>query len=50
MNTLTIEDMNTIERLQAMEMLWDALVHDTKKVASPNWHLDFLEEATNYLS
>jgi len=44
MNTLEIEKMNTVERLQTMEMLWDALLHEKVEIESPGWHRDILEE------
>jgi len=44
MNTTDIEKMSTIERLQTMEALWDALLHDSEAIRSPNWHGDVLAE------
>ncbi len=44
MNTLEIEKMSTIERLQAMETLWDALLNEKVEIESPGWHRDVLEE------
>jgi hypothetical protein len=44
MNTLKIEKMNTAERLQTMEILWDALLHEKVEIESPGWHRDVLEE------
>ena len=44
MNTLEIENMNTVERLQTMEMLWDALLHEDVEIDSPGWHQGILEE------
>jgi len=44
MNTLEIEKMNTVERLQTMEILWDALLHEKVEIESPGWHRDVLEE------
>lgn len=44
MNVIEIKKMNTVERLQAMEVLWDALLHDETKVESPEWHQGILEE------
>jgi len=44
MNTLKIEKMNTVERLQTMEILWDALLHEKVEIESPGWHRDVLEE------
>ena len=44
MNTLAIEKMNTIERLQAMETLWDALLREREEVKTPDWHYNVIEE------
>ncbi len=44
MNILEIEKMNTVERLQTMEILWDALLHEKVEIESPGWHRDVLEE------
>jgi putative addiction module component (TIGR02574 family) len=44
MNTLEIEKMSTIERLEAMEALWDSLLHDGSEIESPEWHSDVLED------
>lgn len=39
-----IENMSVAERLQAMEQLWDALCHDTRDLASPDWHQEVLAD------
>jgi len=44
MNALEIEKMSTAERLQTMEILWDALLHEKVEINSPGWHRDVLEE------
>ncbi len=44
MTTIEIKKMSTIERLQAMEELWDALCHDDQEIESPTWHEEILEE------
>ncbi len=36
--------MSRIERLQAMEELWDSLIGDESGIQSPEWHRDILEE------
>ena len=43
MQTLEVEKMNTTERLQAMEVLWDALTHEKSEPNSPGWHYDVLK-------
>jgi len=44
MNTLEIKKMSRIERLQAMEALWDSLIHEEFEIESPEWHRGILEE------
>jgi putative addiction module component (TIGR02574 family) len=44
MNTIEIKKMSMIERLQAMEALWDSLMDEESEIESPQWHLDILEE------
>jgi hypothetical protein len=36
--------MSVIERLQAMETLWDSLVDEESEIESPKWHQEILEE------
>ncbi len=43
MNTLEIERMSTIDRLQAMEALWDSFMREKSEIDSPEWHRDILE-------
>lgn len=44
MNALEIKKMSRIERLQAMEALWDALIDEEIEIESPEWHGDILEQ------
>jgi len=44
MNTIEIKKMSIIERLQAMEALWDSLMDEESEIESPQWHRDILEE------
>jgi putative addiction module component (TIGR02574 family) len=44
MTTLEIKKMSRIERLQAMEALWDSLIDEESELESPEWHRDILEE------
>ena len=44
MNTQEIKNMSRIERLQAMEALWDSLIDEESEIESPEWHRDVLEE------
>ncbi len=38
-----IEKMSTIERLHAMEKLWDSLCNK-EEIESPEWHKDILQD------
>lgn len=44
MNIQEIKKMSRIERLQAMEALWDTLIDEESAIESPEWHGDILEE------
>ncbi|MBI5641128.1 MAG: addiction module protein [Nitrospirae bacterium] len=44
MKTLEINKMSRIERLQAMESLWDSLMDEESEIESPEWHKDILAE------
>jgi putative addiction module component (TIGR02574 family) len=44
MNTQEIKKMSKIERLQAMEALWDSLLDEESEIEAPEWHRDVLEE------
>jgi hypothetical protein len=38
MTTLDIKGMSKAEKLQAMEALWDSLIHEDSEIESPGWH------------
>ena len=42
MNTVEITKMSLVEKLQAMDAIWDSLIHDNLDVKSPEWHGDIL--------
>jgi len=44
MNTMQIKKMSTVERLQAMEALWESLLEEEAQIESPSWHEDVLEK------
>lgn len=44
MNIQEIKKMSRVERLQAMEALWDSLIDEESEIESPEWHRDVLEE------
>ncbi len=43
MTITEIKNMSIIERLQAMEELWDSLCREESEIESPEWHKDILE-------
>lgn len=42
MNTIEITGMSKLERLQAMEAIWDSLIHEEAEIESPEWHQGIL--------
>ena len=44
MKTLETDKMNTIDRLQAMEDLWNSFSEEKSEINSPEWHQNILEE------
>jgi len=44
MDAVEINKMSTVERLQAMEALWDALLHEDSEMESPEWHENVLQD------
>ncbi len=44
MDTREIRKMSRVERLAAMEALWDSLVEEESEIESPEWHREILEE------
>ena len=42
MNTIDISKLSKLERLQAIEALWDSLIHEAPEIESPEWHRDIL--------
>ena len=38
MDITSIKKMTLVERLQAMELLWDSLSQDENELESPDWH------------
>ena len=43
-DTVEIKKMSTVERLQAMEAIWDSLLREEAEIQSPEWHQDVLVE------
>jgi len=50
MDAVEIKKMSTVERLQAMEALWDALLHEDSEMESPAWHENVLRERKRRIS
>lgn len=44
MNLGDIKKMSRIERLQAMEALWDSILHENEEIETPEWHQEILKE------
>ncbi len=44
MNIDELKKMSTVDRLQAMEALWDSILYDNKKIDTPKWHEDIIAE------
>jgi len=44
MSIAEIKQMSTIERIQTMELLWDALSHEDHEMDSPAWHEEILRK------
>ena len=44
MSVTEIKNMSTIERIQTMELLWDALSHEDNEMKSPAWHEAILKK------
>jgi hypothetical protein len=44
MDTREIRKMSRLERLAAMEALWESLVEEEAEIESPDWHRGILEE------
>ena len=44
MNITELKKMSTSERLQAMEVLWDSLLHESDAIETPGWHDNILQE------
>lgn len=44
---LNIDEMTTVDKLKAMEVLWDDMCRNVENVASPQWHGELLLEREN---
>lgn len=43
MNINDLKKMSVIERLQAMEILWDSMLYEDGELVTPEWHENILE-------
>ena len=43
-NTLPLEQMDTEEKLRAMEELWESLTRSPDAIPTPDWHREVLDE------
>ncbi|HPT47015.1 MAG TPA: addiction module protein [Candidatus Rifleibacterium sp.] len=50
MDIASIKKMTLVERLLAMELLWDSLAHNENELASPDWHQKILSERKKSLN
>ena len=46
---LNIQKMTVVEKIQAMEMLWDDLCRNVEETNSPEWHGKVLKEREGLL-
>ena len=44
MSVAEVGKMSTLERIHAMEELWDALSHEKHEIDSPPWHETILQK------
>ncbi len=50
MDITSIKKMTLVERLQAMELLWDSLSQDENELESPDWHHKVLADRRKTLA
>ncbi len=50
MNIAELKKMSMVERLQAMEALWDSMLYDNREIDTPKWHEDIIEERKNIIA
>nr|MBF0223351.1 addiction module protein [Desulfobulbaceae bacterium] len=44
MNISELKKLSTIDRLQAMEALWDSFLYEMDEIETPEWHEKILSE------
>ncbi len=50
MNIAELKKMSMVERLQAMEALWDSMLYDDRGIDTPKWHEDIIEERKSIIA
>ena len=50
MNQVDFKKMSKIERLQAMEALWDSILYEDGEIETPEWHEKILEERKSLIA
>ena len=43
-NLQDLKKLSKVDRLQAMEVIWDSLLYEASDLVSPDWHESILEE------
>lgn len=44
---INIDEMTTVDKLKAMEVLWDDMCRNVENITSPQWHGELLLEREN---
>ena len=50
MNQVDFKKMSKVERLQAMEALWDSILYEDGEMEIPEWHEKILEERKSLIA
>jgi hypothetical protein len=50
MNINDVKKMSRVERLRALEALWDSLLYENQEIGTPEWHQEVLEERKKNLA
>ena len=50
MDVLSVKKISRIERLQAMEVLWNSILYEDGQIESPEWHNQILGERKSIIS
>jgi len=44
-----LKNLNSVEKIQAMEALWESLNYSSQHIESPDWHKGVLEQRRKFL-